>query len=333
MAHTKLLPEKLNWSLLYTFLVIAEEKSISLAAVRLNLTQSAVSHSLKRLETQVGVRLIERSHRRFSLTEQGLILHETASSIYSKITQLDSQLNRGGESISDTLTLWVLSRIVSDTFDEFLIRFRQHYPQIKINMEMLTSAEILQKIGKNASGIGLSLCRQEVKNINRIFLIPQRYGLYCGKYHPLFAKEHIRKSDLVSQNFVSFFSEQLGDALSPLAVFRDKQQFTGEVVASTNNLDEVKRLLYVGYGIGCLPDNAAKKDVLEGNLRRLPPEKGIVDVPIYIVWNQQRKLKPAEVAFIDSLQAAFNLNRGVPVLEQSVPSPDEGGNDDENAEE
>lgn len=305
MNYRKLLPEKISWSLLYTFLIIVEEKSISLAAIRLNLTQSAVSQSLKKLEKQMSVQLIERHHKRFNLTEQGKILYKTAADIYKQIISLDHLLNDQATSISDTLTLFMLSRVASENFDDFLVFFHRRYPQIKINIEVMSSAEILKKISQNIPALGISLCRQEPKDVHRVFLLPQRYSLYCGKHHPLFLQESISKQDLVSENFVSFFSEQLGDVLSPLTIFKDKHQFAGEIVASSNNLDEIKRLIYAGFGIGCLPDSSMKREVLEGIYRKLPPEKGIVDVPIYLVWHKQRNLKPAEQVFIESLQAAL----------------------------
>ncbi|SBW06704.1 LysR family transcriptional regulator [uncultured delta proteobacterium] len=302
----QLLPEKVNWALLHTYLVIVEKRNLSLAAARLNLTQSAVSHSLKKLEAQVGARLLERSHRHFSLTEQGQMLHEAALSMYRELGRLDDSLRREGSAISDTISILILSRVQNETFDEFLMGFRQRYPKIKLQLETMLSADILNRLNQKISAIGLTLCGREMKNLNRVLLLPQRYALYCGKHHPLFAKEKIRKQDLRAQPFVSWFSDQLGDTLSPLTVFREAEQLTGEVVAHINSIDELRRLIYIGYGIGCLPEHLARKDEIEGNLRRLPPEKGIADVPIYLVWHKQRKLKLAEIAFMEGLCATFN---------------------------
>ncbi|MDR3073817.1 MAG: LysR family transcriptional regulator [Deltaproteobacteria bacterium] len=53
MSRDRLLSENLDWALLDTFRVIVEEGRLSRAALRLKLTQSAVSHSLKRLESHV----------------------------------------------------------------------------------------------------------------------------------------------------------------------------------------------------------------------------------------------------------------------------------------
>lgn len=307
MLHKKTLADKLDLSLLHMFRVIVEEKSFSRAAIRLNLTQSAVSHGLKRLEEQTGVQLIERGNRRFNLTEQGLVLKETADRVHGEIVRLDNSLNHGDESLTGTLNLLVVSRIESDIFDEFFADFHRRSPRVKITVEMLPSSEILKRVSQNTAAIGLCLCRQEIKNISRLLLIPERYSLYCGRHHPLFAQQTITLQDLQNQDYVTFFSEQWGDALSPLAVFRDEKQFTGEVVALTNNFDEMKRLLYAGYGVGCLADHAVRADVQAGRLRRLTSGGGIADIPVYLVWNTLRKLKPVEDVFIMGLHEAFSM--------------------------
>ena len=301
-------PDTLNWSLLHTFLMIAEERSISRAALRLNLTPSAVSHGLRRLEEQLEARLIERNHRNFRLTEQGMLLHAAALDIYKRINTVGGELRQGGPSIAGSLNLLLLNLLVSDEFDAFLVAFRKQFPLISVSVEVLPSSDILKKIEQNIPALGLALWYRGAKNTRRIRLIPQRYSLYCGKHHPLFTQEHITRDDLRSQNFVTFFSDQLGDSLAPLTVFRDKHKFTGPVVAAANSQEEVKRLLYAGYGIGCLADASARQEVNEGRLRRLPPEKGVADVPVYLVWHKYRKLSPAEQAFIDGICEAFQVS-------------------------
>eukprot|EP01031_Cornospumella_fuschlensis_P045950 gene45950-56238_t len=85
---------ELDWNLLRTFVVIAEVKSITRAAERLNLKQPSVSNALKRLEDRVGRRLVERDATRFDLTEVGQLLYEQAVEVFGTISQLP-QLVRG----------------------------------------------------------------------------------------------------------------------------------------------------------------------------------------------------------------------------------------------
>lgn len=67
--------DRLDWNLLRTFLAIVQEGSISRAAVRLHLTQPAVSLALKRLEERLGENLIARSGSSFTVTTAGELVY------------------------------------------------------------------------------------------------------------------------------------------------------------------------------------------------------------------------------------------------------------------
>jgi DNA-binding transcriptional LysR family regulator len=93
--------------------------------------------------------------------------------------------------------------------------------------------------------------------------------------------------------------------LSPLTIFRDQQGFSGRIVASSPSLEEVRRLVIAGFGIGCLPEHVVAADVDAGLLWRLPPHEGIADVDIHLLWNREQRMSRAETLFIESLQACL----------------------------
>ncbi|MDE2035941.1 MAG: substrate-binding domain-containing protein, partial [Pseudomonas sp.] len=131
----------------------------------------------------------------------------------------------------------------------------------------------------------------------------QRYAFFCGRHHPLFGRTGLAEGDLQSENFVSFTSDQIGGMLSPLTIFRDQQGFSGRIVASSSSLEEVRRLVIAGFGLGCLPIHVVAEDVKHGLLWRLPPDEGITDVDIHLLWNREQKMSRAETVFIESLSA------------------------------
>jgi DNA-binding transcriptional LysR family regulator len=90
--------------------------------------------------------------------------------------------------------------------------------------------------------------------------------------------------------------------LSPLTIFRDQQGFSGRIVASSQSLEEVRRLVIAGFGIGCLPEHVVAADVEAGLLWRLPPREGIADVDIHLLWNREQRMSRAETIFLESLQ-------------------------------
>ena len=91
----------LDWNLLRTFVVIAEEGSITSAAARLLRRQPTVSAALSRLEAQIGQRLIERGGGTFRLTAAGRELYRECAEIYSSVSRLKEVADTA---VGDTIT-------------------------------------------------------------------------------------------------------------------------------------------------------------------------------------------------------------------------------------
>ena len=113
--RSNVLLDKCNWSLLRIFRVIVQEGSLNKAAVKLFLTKSAISQSLKRLEEQIGETLIIRTGGKFYLTETGEIVFEASMMIYSQLMDYEERLNTEKNSLSGTIKLLVLSGFVAQS--------------------------------------------------------------------------------------------------------------------------------------------------------------------------------------------------------------------------
>lgn len=298
--------DRLNWSLLHTFMVIVQEGSISKAAVRLHLTQSAVSQSLRRMEDQLGQKLLERNRQKFLLTPLGEACFQAARLMYGEVANLENQMVDASHALAGHLKLLVVSRIQSQAYDDFLSEFKQRYPQVSIEIEVIKSVDILRHLMQKTSALGIGLCRVAPDKIEQRLLFNQSYGLYCGHKHPLFNETNITHEVLRRQDFVAFQSEQIGDVLSPITVFRDNHGYTGKIMAVTNSLDEVVRLLSAGFGIGCLPEHVARAEHMAPLLRPLLPQEPVAMIPVYLLWHKERVLSQVEQRFMAALlQVSF----------------------------
>ncbi|WP_287879432.1 LysR family transcriptional regulator [Aquitalea sp.] len=301
-AGRRFLNDRLDWNLLRTYLVIAQESSISRAAARLHVTQSAVSQALKRLEEQLQCTLILRQGTRFALTETGDEIFRIASDIYSNVSRLSAALENRSENMQGKVRILCATGLEVDSYDTYLARFHQQFPRVELEVEVMRSADIISGLLQKTATLGLGLCRLPQARLERRCLITQRYAFYCGRSHPLFGQGDLTLESLQGQHFVSFSSDQLGGNLSPLAIFRDQQGYTGKIIATASSLEEVRRLVRAGYGIGSLPEHVAARDVEQGELWRLPPANGIADLDIYLLWNREQKLGSAESVFLEGLQ-------------------------------
>jgi DNA-binding transcriptional LysR family regulator len=304
-AGRRFLNDRLDWNLLRTYLAIGQEGSISRAAARLFVTQSAVSQSLKRLEEQLECALILRKGPRFDLTQAGEEVLRIADEIYGNISRLGSAIEGPQDDVVGKVRLLSISQVQSVVYDEFLTEFHCSHPRVELEIEVLRSSDILSSLMQKTATVGVGLCRFPQAKLERRLLMRQRYAFFCGKRHRLFGQRKLPLETLQGENFVSFTSDQIGGNLSPLTVFRDQQGFTGKIVASSSSFEEIRRLIIAGYGIGCLPEHLLDIDLYNGMLWRLPPREGVSDVDIHLLWNRDQKMTHAESIFLESFQHAI----------------------------
>ncbi|WP_144634647.1 LysR family transcriptional regulator [Bordetella genomosp. 13] len=297
-----LAPERLDWNLLRTFMFVVQERGISRAATALHLSQPAVSQALKRLEDAVGGTLLYRRNGEFRLTALGEALYRIARDMYGMVARIDEATAQDEGEIAGTLRLMLMSKIQSAAYDDFLMQFHRRHPRIEFYVDVMQSAFILDALSKRVPALGICLCRKAIDSLERRLFMRHRYVTVCGRNHPLFSRRSVQVEDLLDQNFVSFASDQLGDTLSPLTIFRDQQGFTGRIVGTSPNVEEIRRMVIAGMGLSCLPEHMIRQDLQAGDLRRMPPDDVIAELDVFLTWHKQRKLTLVEQTFLDAFE-------------------------------
>lgn len=305
---------ELDWNLLRTFMMVVQEGSITNAAMRLCVTQPAVSLALKRLEERLKRRLIERGGGKFELTDTGKAIYREVRDIYGSITRFGALVSDiPEEAMSGHVRLLMVSRVQTRYLDQAMQEFHERHPQVTFRVEVMAAADVHIALQQKMGSMGICLMRAPVPGLEAEVLVRQTYRLYCGAPHRLFGRTGLRVSDLRQENFVSFVSDQIDGMLSPLAVFRAREGFAGRVVGSSANLEEIRRMIVCGFGIGPLPGHIAAADVAAGLLWELPPYGGVVPVDIFVVWNPSARFTPAELAFRRHLLSKIEA---IPVAER-----------------
>lgn len=300
--------DKCNWSLLRIFRVIVQEGSLNKAAIKLFLTQSAISQSLKRLEEQIGETLIIRTGGKFYLTATGEIVFEASMMIYSQLMDYEERLNTEKNSLSGTIKLLVLSRIESTRYDQLLHDFHQKYPLVDFQVDVLKSKEIQQLLLQKIPALGIGINQSQHPKLNYQTLINQKYALFCSDKHSLYTEDVQSIEQIKGHGFISFQSEQLNDPSSPLNEVREIVLKNNRLLVTTNNMDEVIRFIQNGIGIGLLPKNIIEKSSKYHLFKQLPPFPHVSIIPISLAWHKDRELSLLEQYFINDLRSVFNVN-------------------------
>jgi DNA-binding transcriptional LysR family regulator len=298
--HTRI--DRLDLNLLKSFGVIVEAQGISNASKILHLTQPAVSQSLKRLETELGVKLIDRSPRSFRVTPAGKQVYEVSQSILRDVARLKTVAQMSGkEGVTGHVRLLLASRVVSDPLDRLIARFLRANSLATLSIDVLPSLEIQRLVRQGQASAGVCLTRENARGFRSRPLVAQVYGPYCGAAHPLFGKRGLSPADLRGADIITFGSDQMGAVLSPLTIFRDRENIQGRVVATSNNIDEIVRLARLGVGVALLPTHFAENYVQKADLWPLLPDYGIGPLDLYSIWSTDKSLTGAEKLFIEEL--------------------------------
>lgn len=303
--RSNVLLDKCNWSLLRIFRVIVQEGSLNKASVKLFLTQSAISQSLKRLEEQIGDTLIIRTGGKFYLTATGEIVFEASMMIYSQLLDYEERLNTEKNSLSGTIKLLVLSRIESRRYDQLLHDFHQKYPLVDFQVDVLKSKEIQQLLLQKIPALGIGINQVLHPKLNYHTLINQKYALFCSEQHALYTEDVQSIDQIKGHGFISFQSEQLNNPSSPLNEVRETILKNNKLLVTTNNMDEVIRFIKSGIGIGLLPKNIIEKNENYHLFKQLPPFPYVSIIPISLAWHKDRELSLVEQYFINELRSVF----------------------------
>ncbi|WP_226383249.1 LysR family transcriptional regulator [Burkholderia mayonis] len=299
--------DRIDWNLFRTYRVIMQERSISRAAVRLHLTQSAISAALRRLEETVGHTLIHRQGGQFSPTLAGQKIYSLASDIYDHMSILESKLDEHeGEAVAGMIRILCIGHLRSAKYDEFLMNFHRMYPHATLSIELAPSDNIVAAVSQRSTTCGITFGSVPTGVLDSILLSRDPCSFFCGRNHRLFGTRSITASEIRSENLAAVVSDQVGRKFWLLEMFRNQLGLAGEVVARSENIDEVRRLVIAGYGIGCLPEHVVRDDVAEGRLWRLSVDNGEIDVGVYLIWNRKKRMNLAEKVFIDELKSHMN---------------------------
>ena len=126
------MPRNLDMTALRSFVSVAEAKGVTRAAGFLNLTQSAVSMQLKRLEESLGLTLLDRSMRQIGLTAEGEQLLGYGRRILALNDEVYGRLT--DQSFEGEITFGVPADIVYPHIPQVLKRFSQEYPRVKVQL-------------------------------------------------------------------------------------------------------------------------------------------------------------------------------------------------------
>ncbi len=288
------------------FALLADKASFTAAARELNLTPPAVSKRLAQIEQRLGVRLLNRSTRRVSLTDEGELYLEHARRILADIEELELSLGKRRASPKGLLRVNATLGFGRTTIAPIVSAFARRHPEVEVQLQ-LTDAPL----DLVASGFDLAVRFGELPDSRlaaRKLMSNRRF--LCASPAYLAARGAPRSPAELARH-ACILHRQNDETWGTWRLTRGRQTETVKVrgALSSNDGDVVLGWALDGHGILIRSEWDLAKYLESGRLQAVLPEWTLPPADLYAAYPARRHLPARVRAFIDTLVDAFGAPR------------------------
>jgi len=286
----------MEMSLLETLVAVVEEGSFSGAGQKLLRTQPAVSLALKRLETELGEKLIDRSSKSLVLTDAGRVALEYAR----RFDGLDQELRNALAELRDKRSGKLTIGANESTALYLLVHieaFRKLYPGVKVEMRRSLSSRIPEAVLNGSLDLGAisyeprhpDLATNEIYNDRLTFIVSPK--------HRFADRAKVSVTDLgmetfIAHNVVSPYRQQVVDT------FR-RHKVPLNIGIEMPTIETIRKLVQLNLGVAFLPKMCVEQEIAAGVLREVLIEEMQMERKIRLVHAARRQLSYAAQAFLE----------------------------------
>ena len=285
---------------------MVESGTFTAAATALGLPKSSVSRGVSALEETLGVRLLQRTTRKLSLTEAGRQYFQQVRASLSGLDQANSAVTDLGGEPRGTVRLTAPGDFGGSMFSEIIADFVRRYPRIQLDV-VLTQ----RRVNLIEEGFDLALRAGKLEDSSLVArkIAGSELGLYAAPSYLERRGLPKRLADLTKHDCVLHRSAR-GVFPWRLSGPRGYELVSVSAVVTADSLQFIRGLVAGGAGIGLLPDLGLEDELARGALVRVLPAYALRGGALYLVSPPLRH-EPARVALLRAHLVAELPNRMV----------------------
>mgnify|MGYP000157643993 CR=1 FL=1 len=264
------------------FVAVVEEANLSGAAKRLNLTKSAISKQLSKLEARLGVGLIDRTTHTLVVTPPGQQFYPQCKEVLQSIQTHENSLKNTLDTAEGKLRISFSQVLLQSPLVVTLAKFHQRYPNIVCDMRVEDSFEDLM-----ASQIDFAFRLSHQEN-SRLVARPLAEAslIFCAS--PNYLKRHGKPESLESLITHQIIIPDFDRYNEPKAI---RELMLAHIdrskLHSSNNVTALIQAALEGMGVIVVLDIAVKKHLDEGRLVTLFPKQALLKRTLQLVYPRQ----------------------------------------------
>ena len=257
------------------FLTVAEQGSLTKGAAALNLALASVSARVSGMEAELGAPLLQRSRRGVGPTAAGATLVRHARLVLGQVEQMRGALRPFGTGLRGRVRVQANTATLAEFLPRHLAQFLVAHPDLSVDIEERTSAEIALAVAEGRAELGLAADITDLAALQTHYLAPDQLVAVVARGHRLAGRAQVGFADVVGEPFVGMADAALEVDLAERAARLGRQ------------IDYRVRLRGIAT-LGLLIEAGVGVSILSQDLASALAQSAVAVVPLAEPWAARR---------------------------------------------
>jgi len=304
---------------LKAFVAIAETGTFTAAALRVHVTQAAISMQIRQLENEVGAKLFVRAPRHVILTEAGEHLLQRARQILREHDAAIEEIAELAGAERGRLRIGSASAMVlTDPLPEILKQLRKQHPQAEISVVSGTSEALVQQILAGELDLAFVSLPVEARGIQTERLSEDQLVAIASPRHRLGKQRTVSAYTLAGEKLI--LGERGGNTRRLIDQFFSQAGVSLRVTMELSRQAAIKRMVEEDMGVSIVPLQSVREEVEDGRLIRWWIEGAQINWELGIARLSSGYESPIMHSFLRAAKASFSNENQKPTAKKTKPS-------------
>jgi LysR family transcriptional regulator, hydrogen peroxide-inducible genes activator len=277
------------------------------AADQCCITQPNLTIQVKKLEDELGVLIFDRQTFPIKPTEIGVQIIAQARQVIREASVLKELVNQNRQSIQGEYLIGIIPTLAPYLLPLFLKDFLAKYPEVRLRIEELQTAEIIYRLKHDLLHIGILTTPLEEANLREIPIFYEPLLLYIIPEHPLAQQNFIQAQDLSRQELLLLkeghcFRNQVLNICSPHESNPEKQWHY-----ESGSLETLKRMVEQNLGYTLVPELSVFEQLQDSKVKRFnaPEPTREISLVVHNSFSRELMLEKLHSEILSKIPASF----------------------------
>ena len=241
------------------FLVLAEELHFRKSADLLYLSQPALSRQIKKLESQLGLKLFDRHNRKVELTTAGAYLKEEWHRHMSDLERTIEHARLLHDGRSGQISIGYVGSAIQKIIPSLLLQLQKDLPDVIYSLEEMDNLDQVESVLSRRVDIGFVRLERVPDSLSRLPLLTEPFCLVVPDNHELTYRRFRKIDQLQEENFILFEKAYSPSYYEKVMQIFDDAGFTPKISHKTIHSSSIYKLVSLGFGISIIPQSLQLK--------------------------------------------------------------------------